>query len=73
MPRDHIVEAAFDAAIAHQEFAPFEEPLEVLSRRYEDRRRYEHYAARPCSKGACATDILRHLTPAAISDDRSRP
>jgi uncharacterized protein YdiU (UPF0061 family) len=41
IPRNHIVEAVLDAAVARQDFARFEELLEVLSRPYEDRPRYE--------------------------------
>ena len=50
IPRNHIVEAALDAAVARQDFAPFEELLEVLSRPYEDSPRYERYALPPTSK-----------------------
>jgi len=45
--RNHIVEAVLDAAVTRQDFAPFEELLEVLSRPYEDRPGYERYAAQP--------------------------
>ena len=47
IPRNHLVEAALDAAVARQDFGPFEELLEVLSRPYEDRPGYERYAAPP--------------------------
>ena len=47
IPRNHLVEAALDAAVTRQDFAPFEELLEVLSRPYEDRPGYERYAAPP--------------------------
>ena len=50
MPRNHMVEAAPDAAVARQDFAPFEELLEVLSRPYEDRPHREHYAVPPTSE-----------------------
>jgi len=47
IPRNHVVEAALDAAVARQDFAPFEELLDVLSRPYEDRPGYERYALPP--------------------------
>jgi serine/tyrosine/threonine adenylyltransferase len=47
IPRNHIVEAAFDAAVTSQDFAPFEQLLEVVSRPFEARPGYERYAAPP--------------------------
>lgn len=49
IPRNHMVTAALNAAIERQEFQPFEELLDVLSRPYEDRDGFERYAmpARP--------------------------
>jgi len=49
IPRNHLVEAALDAAIRQQDFQPFEELLDVVSRPYEDRPDLERYAtpARP--------------------------
>ena len=49
IPRNHIVEAALNAAISRQDFQPFEELLDVVSRPYDDRPDLEHYAtpARP--------------------------
>ncbi len=48
IPRNHLVEAALDAAVQRQDFGPFEELLEVLSRPYEDRPGFEQrYAAPP--------------------------
>ena len=47
IPRNHLVEAALDAAVERQDFAPFEELLEVLSRPYEDRPGFESYAMPP--------------------------
>jgi serine/tyrosine/threonine adenylyltransferase len=49
IPRNHIVEAALDAAVEQQDFQPFEELLEVVSHPYEDRPNLERYAtpARP--------------------------
>jgi serine/tyrosine/threonine adenylyltransferase len=45
IPRNHIVEAALDAAIGRQDFQPFEELLDVVSRPYEDRAGLERYTA----------------------------
>jgi uncharacterized protein YdiU (UPF0061 family) len=49
IPRNHLVEAALDAAVEQQDFQPFEELLDVVSRPYEDRPVLERYAtpARP--------------------------
>jgi uncharacterized protein YdiU (UPF0061 family) len=49
IPRNHVVEAALDAAVRRQDFQPFEELLDVVSRPYEDRPNLERYAtpARP--------------------------
>ena len=49
IPRNHLVEAALNAAMGRQDFGPFEELLRVVSRPYEDRPGLEQYAtpARP--------------------------
>ena len=47
IPRNHLVEAALKAAIEREDFGPFEDLLEVLSRPYEDRPGLERYAAPP--------------------------
>jgi len=49
IPRNHMVEAALNAAMGRQDFHPFEEILDVLSRPYEDRADMVRYAvpARP--------------------------
>jgi uncharacterized protein YdiU (UPF0061 family) len=49
IPRNHRVEAALEAAVRRQDFQPFEELLQVLSRPYEDQPDRERYAlpARP--------------------------
>jgi uncharacterized protein YdiU (UPF0061 family) len=44
IPRNHIVEAALDAAVERQDFHLFEELLDVVSRPYEDRPDFERYA-----------------------------
>jgi uncharacterized protein YdiU (UPF0061 family) len=43
IPRNHVVEAALDAAVGRQDFLPFEELLDVVSRPYEDRPDLERY------------------------------
>jgi uncharacterized protein YdiU (UPF0061 family) len=43
IPRNHLVQAVLDAAIAQQDFLPFEELLEVLSRPYEDNPAWSRY------------------------------
>jgi len=49
IPRNHLVEAALDAASQQQDFQPFEELLDAVSRPYEERPGLEQYAipARP--------------------------
>jgi uncharacterized protein YdiU (UPF0061 family) len=49
IPRNHLVEEALNAAVEREDFQPFEELLEVVSRPYEDRPNLERYAvpARP--------------------------
>jgi uncharacterized protein YdiU (UPF0061 family) len=48
IPRNHLVEAALNAAVERQDFQPFEELLDVVSRPYEDRPGLGRYA-RPAS------------------------
>ena len=49
IPRNHMVEAALEAAAEEEDFQPFEELLEVLAHPYEDKPGKERYAmpARP--------------------------
>jgi serine/tyrosine/threonine adenylyltransferase len=44
IPRNHRVEAALDAAVWRQDFQPFEELLDVVSRPYEERPNLARYA-----------------------------
>jgi serine/tyrosine/threonine adenylyltransferase len=44
IPRNHRVEIALSAAVERQDFQPFEELLDVVSRPYEKRRGLERYA-----------------------------
>ena len=60
IPRNHVVEAALEAAVWRQDFQPFEELLDVVSRPYEERPGTERYAtpARPeevVSRTFCGT------------------
>ncbi len=47
IPRNHRVEAIIDAAVDREDFAPFVELLDVLSKPYEDQPAYAHYAEPP--------------------------
>jgi uncharacterized protein YdiU (UPF0061 family) len=49
IPRNHLVAAALDEAVQRQDFQPFEELLDVVSRPFDDRPGLERYAkaARP--------------------------
>jgi uncharacterized protein YdiU (UPF0061 family) len=49
IPRNHLVEAALQAAVLRQDLQPFEELLDVVARPYEDRPKLERYStpARP--------------------------
>jgi serine/tyrosine/threonine adenylyltransferase len=44
IPRNHLVEAVIAAAVERQDFQPFEELLDVVSRPYDDRPALERYA-----------------------------
>jgi serine/tyrosine/threonine adenylyltransferase len=45
IPRNHLVQVVIDAAVQRQDFQPFEDLLEVVSRPYEDRPGLERYSA----------------------------
>jgi uncharacterized protein YdiU (UPF0061 family) len=47
IPRNHLVEAALNAAIEQADFAPFEQLLEVLARPFEERAGFDRYATPP--------------------------
>ena len=47
IPRNHRVEAALNAAIQREDYAPFEQLLEVLARPFEERAGFETYALPP--------------------------
>ena len=52
IPRNHLVEAALNAASLRQDFQPFEELLDAVSRPYEERPGLERYAI-PARPGEC--------------------
>jgi serine/tyrosine/threonine adenylyltransferase len=47
IPRNHRIEAIIEAAVGRDNFAPFEELLEVLAKPYEDQPAFSDYAAPP--------------------------
>jgi len=47
IPRNHIVEQVIQAAVGAENFGPFEEFLDVLSRPYEDQPGRERYTLPP--------------------------
>jgi uncharacterized protein YdiU (UPF0061 family) len=56
IPRNHRVEAVLEAAIERDDYAPFEEFLQVLARPYEERAGFADYAEpAPPSEGAYRT------------------
>jgi serine/tyrosine/threonine adenylyltransferase len=54
IPRNHVVQAALDAAIERQDYQPFEQLLEVVLQPYEDRPGLERYTA-PARPEECVT------------------
>ena len=57
IPRNHLVEAALNAAVERQDLQPFEELLDVVSRPYEDRPGLGRYA-RPASPEESVTQTF---------------
>jgi uncharacterized protein YdiU (UPF0061 family) len=57
IPRNHRVQAVIDAAVMRQDFQPFEELLDVVSRPYEDRVDLERYAI-PARPEECVTQTF---------------
>jgi uncharacterized protein YdiU (UPF0061 family) len=47
IPRNHRIEQAIVAAVEHQDFAPFETLLTVLSRPFDEQPAFERYTAAP--------------------------
>ena len=57
IPRNHVVEAALNAAARGQDFQPFEELLDVVSSPYEERPDRERYAT-PARPEECVTQTF---------------
>ena len=57
IPRNHMVEAALNAAMREQDFQPFEELLDVVSNPYEDRPDRERYIT-PARPEECVTQTF---------------
>jgi serine/tyrosine/threonine adenylyltransferase len=57
IPRNHMVEEALEAAVEQQNFQPFEQLLDVVSRPYEDRPELERYAT-PARPDQCVTQTF---------------
>ncbi len=57
IPRNHLVEAVIQAAITQENFGPFEQLLDVVSRPYEDRPDLEIYTA-PARPEECVTQTF---------------
>ena len=57
IPRNHMVQAALDAAVLRQNFQPFEELLDVVSHPFEDRPDFERYT-RPARPEECVTQTF---------------
>jgi uncharacterized protein YdiU (UPF0061 family) len=47
IPRNHRIEAMIEAAVEREDFAPFEELLQVLAKPFEDRARFQRYMDPP--------------------------
>ena len=47
IPRNHRIEAAIQAAVSDDDFAPFERLLTVLSKPYDDQPEFAEYAEPP--------------------------
>ena len=54
IPRNHVVEAALDAAVSYQDFRAFEELLDVVIHPFNDRPDAERYAV-PARPEECIT------------------
>ncbi|WP_348266618.1 protein adenylyltransferase SelO [Edaphobacter sp. DSM 109919] len=57
IPRNHVLEAALNAAVDRHDFQPFEKLLEVVTRPYEDRPRLEWYST-PALPNECVTQTF---------------
>ncbi len=57
IPRNHIVQAALDAAVEREDFKPFETLLDVISRPYDDRPELAQYTI-PARPEQCVTQTF---------------
>jgi serine/tyrosine/threonine adenylyltransferase len=57
IPRNHLVEAALEAAVSRQDYQPFEQLLEVVTRPYDDQPNQERYAT-PARPEECVTQTF---------------
>jgi serine/tyrosine/threonine adenylyltransferase len=57
IPRNHLVQAVIDAAMERQDFQPFEELLDVVTRPYEDKPGLERYTT-PARPEECVTQTF---------------
>jgi uncharacterized protein YdiU (UPF0061 family) len=57
IPRNHLVEAALTAAVLREDFQPFEQMLDIISRPYDDRPDLARYAA-PARPEECITQTF---------------
>ncbi|HEY0784777.1 MAG TPA: hypothetical protein VGD62_02835, partial [Acidobacteriaceae bacterium] len=57
IPRNHLVEAALQAAIRHQDFQPFEELLDVVTHPWHDRPGLERFTL-PALPNQCVTQTF---------------
>jgi uncharacterized protein YdiU (UPF0061 family) len=57
IPRNHMVEAALNAAVSEENFQPFEELLDVVSNPYDDRPDRDRYAT-PARPEECVTQTF---------------
>jgi uncharacterized protein YdiU (UPF0061 family) len=56
IPRNHRVEAVLAAAVEHDDYAPFEELLQVLAQPYDERAQFADYAGpAPAGEGVYRT------------------
>jgi uncharacterized protein YdiU (UPF0061 family) len=54
IPRNHVVQAALEAAVEREDFQPFEDLLDAVSRPYDDRPNLDFYTT-PARPDQCVT------------------
>ncbi len=73
IPRNHVVEAALDAAVWRQDLQPFEDLLDVVSRPYEDRPNLERYATPARPEECVLPNFLRDVKYWTVSSICAEP